>query len=87
MLLDTEALQNSNLIWWKSVIKLVNRKPTSLCETEYYAMCSEYLNPIAYQGGEGFLSHPTRILAATLKPLKLWLPNFVTSYFYLFATI
>ena len=76
MLLDTD------LIWWKSVIKLVNRKPAFLCETEYH----EYLNSTAYQGA-GFLSHPTRILTATLKPLKLWLPNFVTSYFYLFATI
>ena len=35
----------------------------------------------------GFLSHTTIVLAATLKPLKLWLPNFVTSCFYLFATI
>ena len=42
-------------------------------------------NPIAYGGG--FLSHTTIVLAATLKPLKLWLPNFVTSCFYLFATI
>ena len=44
-------------------------------------------NPIAYGGGGGFLSHTTIVLAATLKPLKLWLPNFVTSCFYLFATI
>ena len=58
MLLDTEALKNSNLIWWKSVIKLVNRKPTSLCETEYHAMCSEYLNPIAYWQGGGIFIPP-----------------------------
>ena len=47
------------------------------------------INPIAYGvgGGRGLLSHTTRLLAATLKPLKLWLPNFVTSCFYLFATI
>ena len=32
------------------------------------------------------LSHTTIILAATLKPLKLWLPKFVTSCFYLFST-
>ena len=38
-------------------------------------------------GGGGFLSHTTIVLAATVKPLKLWLPNFVTSCFYLFATI
>ena len=44
-------------------------------------------NPIAYRGGGGFLSHTKIVLAATLKPLKLWLPNFVTSCFYLFATI
>ena len=44
-----------------------------------------FLNPIAYGGG--FLSHTTIVLAATLKPLKLWLPNFVTSCFYLSATI
>ena len=37
--------------------------------------------------GGGFLSHTTIVLAATLKPLKLWLPKFVTSCFYLFATI
>ena len=43
------------------------------------------VNPIAYGGG--FLSHTTIVSAATLKPLKLWLPNFVTSCFYLFATI
>ena len=48
---------------------------------------SVILNPIAYGGGGGFLSHTTIVLAATLKPLKLWLPNFVTSCFYLFATI
>ena len=41
-------------------------------------------DPIAYGGG-GFLSHATRILAATLKLHKLWLPNFVTSCFYLFC--
>ena len=44
-------------------------------------------NPIAYGGRGRFLSHTTIVLAATLKPLKLWLPNFVTSCFYLFATI
>ena len=38
-------------------------------------------------GWGGFLSHTTIVLAATLKPLKLWLPNFVTSCLYLFATI
>ena len=38
-------------------------------------------------GGGGFLSHTTILLAAPLKPLKLWLPNFVTSCFYLSATI
>ena len=43
------------------------------------------VNPIAYGGG--FLSHTTILLAATLKPLKLLLPNVVTSCFYLFATI
>ena len=35
----------------------------------------------------GFLSHTTILLAATLRPLKLWLPNFVTSCFHLFTTI
>ena len=46
------------------------------------------LNSIAYGGGVGgFLSHTTRILGATLKPLKLWLPNLVTSCFYFFVTI
>ena len=30
------------------------------------------------------LSHTNIVLAATQKPLKLWLPNFVTSCFYLF---
>ena len=45
------------------------------------------VNPIAWGGGGGFLSHTTIVLVATLKPLKLWLPNFVTSCFYLFATI
>ena len=35
----------------------------------------------------GFLSHTTILLAATLKPLTLWLPNFVTYCIYLFATI
>ena len=34
-----------------------------------------------------FLSHTTRMLAATLKPYKLWLLNFVTTPFHLFATI
>ena len=48
-------------------------------------MFLQICNPIAYGGG--FLSHTTILLAATLKPLKLWLPNFVTSCFYLFATI
>ena len=38
-------------------------------------------------GGGGILSHNTIVLAATLKALKLWLPNFVTSCFYLFSTI
>ena len=38
-------------------------------------------------GGGGFLSHTTIILAATLKLLELWLPNFVTYCFYLFGTI
>ena len=38
-------------------------------------------------GGGGFLTHTTILLAATLKPLKLWLKNFVTFCFYLFATI
>ena len=38
-------------------------------------------------GRGGFLSDITIVLAATLKPLTLWLPNFVTSCFYLFATI
>ena len=33
--------------------------------------------------GEGGLSHTTRILPVTLKPLKLWLPNFVNPCFYL----
>ena len=46
-------------------------------------------NPIAYGGGGGggggYLSHTNRVSAATLKPLKLWLPNFVTC-FYIFAT-
>ena len=37
--------------------------------------------------GGGFLSHTTIVSAATLKPLKLWLPNFVISCFYLFVTI
>ena len=46
----------------------------------------EKFNPIAYGGG-GFLSHTTILLAATMKPLKLWLSNFVISCFYLFATI
>ena len=33
-------------------------------------------NPIAYgEGGRGILSQTTIVLAATLKPLKLWLPN------------
>ena len=36
-------------------------------------------------GGGGFLSHTTIVLAATLKPLKLWLPNFVTSCFYFYC--
>ena len=45
----------------------------------------EMVNTIAYGGG--FLSHTTIELACTLKPLQLWLPNFVTSCFYLFATI
>ena len=46
------------------------------------------LLPMGGGGGEGgFLSHTTIVLAATLKPLKLWLPNFVTSCFYLYATI
>ena len=38
-------------------------------------------------GGGGFLSHTTIVLAGTLKPLMLWLPNFVTSCFYLLGTI
>ena len=52
------------------------------------AICTlRIFNPIAY-GGEGrFLPHTTIVSAATLKPLKLWLPNFLTSCFYLFATI
>ena len=37
-------------------------------------------------GEGGFLSHTTIVLAATLKPLKLWLPDLVTSWFYLFST-
>ena len=37
------------------------------------------LLPIGGGGGE-FLSHTTIVLAATLKPYKLWLPNFVTSF-------
>ena len=37
--------------------------------------------------GGAFLSHTTIVLAATLKPLKVWLPHFVPSCFYLFATI
>ena len=41
------------------------------------------INPIAYSGG--ILSHTTIVLAATLKPFTVWLPNFVTSCFYLFA--
>ena len=49
------------------------------------SIIQQTINPIAYGGG-GFLSHTTIVLAATLKPLKLWLPNFVTSCFYLFAT-
>ena len=38
-----------------------------------------YLNPIAYGGG--FLSHTAILSVATLKPLKLWLPNFVAFCF------
>ena len=38
-------------------------------------------------GGGGELSNTTIVLAVTLKPLKLWFPNFVTFHFYLFATI
>ena len=45
------------------------------------------LTPIAYGGVRDFLSHTPIVLAATLKPLKLWLPNFMTSCFYLFAKI
>ena len=63
---------------WECIVERNERKSTS----------SLQLNPIAYgRGGGGFLSHTTIVLAATLKPLKLWLPNFVTSCFYLFATI
>ena len=47
----------------------------------------EFLNPIAYGGRGRFLSHTTIVLAATLKPYKLWIPNFVTSCFFIFATI
>ena len=43
------------------------------------------LHPIAY-GGRG-LSHTIRLLAVTLKPLELWLPNIVICCFYLFATL
>ena len=32
-------------------------------------------------GGGGFLSHTTILSVATLKPLKLWLPNFVAFCF------
>ena len=40
-------------------------------------------NPLAYGR---ILSPTTIIVAATLKPLKVWLPNFMTFCFYLFAT-
>ena len=50
-----------------------------------YALCAVPLTLLPTGGG--FLSHTTIVLAATLKPLKLWLPNFVTSCFYFFATI
>ena len=60
-------------------------------EVHFITRCDNFMqikkiNPIAYGGG-GFLSHTTIVLAATLKPLKLWLLNFVTSCFFLFATI
>ena len=42
------------------------------------------LLPTEGGGGGGIFSHTTIVLAATLTPLKLWLPNFVTSCFYLF---
>ena len=54
----------------------------------YIKLLREKFNPIAYgRGGGEILSHTTIVLAVTLKPLKLWLPNFVTSCFHLFATI
>ena len=55
--------------------------------------CVQQFLPYCLGGGGGvewgvreILSHTTRVLAATLKPLKLWLPNYVTSSFYLFVT-
>ena len=65
----------------ENVIKrLTNNKATGI-----NGIPNKILNPIAY--GRGLLSHTTIVLALTVKPLNLWLPNFVTSCFYLFATI
>ena len=57
--------------------------PFSYCAVDYFGQFVTLLP----MGGGGFLSHTTIVLAATLKPLKLWLPNFVTFCFYLFARI
>ena len=51
----------------------------TMCTVENRSMYGVF-NPIAY-GELGFLSHTTIVLAATLKPLKLWPSNFVTSCF------
>ena len=41
---------------------------------------SKMFNPIAHGRG-GLLAHAIRLIAVTLKPLKLWLPNFVNLCF------